>query len=88
MDIEANPTAEDYLDLVRSLPLRPIRSVADHERATRPRLMPETAGSPRGISPPRLPQIRTCPIRASGSSCHALATGRHTEWIASAGGSG
>jgi putative DNA methylase len=28
----------------------------------------ENAGSPRGITPPRLPQIRTCPIRASGSS--------------------
>ena len=28
------------------------------------------AGSPRGMSPPGLPQIQTCPIKASGSSCH------------------
>ena len=46
------------------------------------------AGSPRGIAPPGLPQIQTCPIKASGSSCHVLATGRHTEWTAIAGGSG
>jgi hypothetical protein len=37
---------------------------------------------------PRLPQIQMCPIKASGSLCHASATGRHTEWTARAGGSG
>jgi hypothetical protein len=46
------------------------------------------AGSPWEIALPGLPQIQTCPIKASGSSCHVLATGRHTEWTAIAGGSG
>jgi hypothetical protein len=41
-----------------------------------------------GGCPPELPQIRTCPIKASGSSYHVFATGRHTEWIAIAGGNG
>src|SRR5262249_45291479 len=50
----------------------------------RGRLRPGRAGG----CPPALPQIRTCPIKASGSSCHAFATGRHTEWTAIAGGSG
>ncbi len=36
----------------------------------------------------RLPQIRACPIKAPGSSCHLFATRRHTEWIAIAAGSG
>ena len=26
----------------------------------------------RGARAPRLPQIRTCPIKASGSSCHSF----------------
>ena len=46
------------------------------------------AGSPRAVARPGFPQIRTCPIKASGSSCHVNATGRHTEWTAIAGGSG
>src|SRR5712691_4520797 len=33
-------------------------------------------GSPQGTAPPRLPQIRTCGIAASGSSAHGLATWR------------
>ena len=37
---------------------------------------------------PGLPQIRTCPIKAYGSSDHACAAARHTEWTANAGGSG
>ena len=45
-------------------------------------------GSLPGIAPPRLPQIRACPIKAPGSSCHLFATRRHTEWIAIAAGSG
>jgi len=32
------------------------------------RIAEEDAGSPWGITPPGLPQIRTCPIKASGSS--------------------
>jgi hypothetical protein len=47
-----------------------------------------SAGSPWESNPPGLPQIRACPIRAPGSSCHVFAAGRHTEWIAIAGGSG
>ncbi len=31
-------------------------------------------GSPRGITPPRLPRIRTCRFPASGSSVHGFAT--------------
>lgn len=33
----------------------------------------QVAGWPRGIAPPGLPQIRTCPSRASGSSSHGFA---------------
>ena len=33
-------------------------------------------GSPQGIAPPRLPQIRTCGFFASGSSVHGFATWR------------
>jgi hypothetical protein len=47
-----------------------------------------SAGWPWGIAPPGLPQIRACPSRAPGSSCHLVATGRHTEWIAIGAGSG
>ena len=36
------------------------------------------AGWPRAVTHPRLPQIRTCPIRASGSSGYGLATQRYT----------
>lgn len=35
--------------------------------------------SPQGIAPPGLPQIRTCAIRASGSSNHGFAAVRYTE---------
>jgi hypothetical protein len=45
------------------------------------------AGSPRAVSRPGFPQIRACPIKAHGSSCY-VCYGRHTEWIAIAGGSG
>jgi len=48
----------------------------------------QMAGSPRGIAPPGLPQIRTCPIRASGSSSYGFAVRRYTEWTTTAAGSG
>jgi hypothetical protein len=44
-------------------------------------------GQPGGC-PPGFPQIRTCPIKAYGSSSHGFATEGHTEWTARAGGSG
>jgi hypothetical protein len=34
----------------------------------------------RGDYSPRLPQIRTCPIKASGSSSHGLAADGDTRW--------
>ena len=34
----------------------------------------------RGDCSPRLPQIRTCPIKASGSSSHGLAADGDTRW--------
>ncbi len=41
------------------------------------------AGSPWGVTPPGLPQIRACAINAHGSSSHAYATlatlGRHVD---------
>jgi len=46
------------------------------------------AGWPRVVTYPGLPRIRTCPMKAYGSSSHGLAYGRHTEWMAIAGGSG
>jgi hypothetical protein len=45
-----------------------------------------TPGRRRGC-PRRLPQIRTCPIKASGSSRHSYAVGRYTEWTTMGGGS-
>ena len=36
------------------------------------------AGWPRAVAHPRLPQIRTCPIKASGSSNNGLAAQRYT----------
>ena len=36
------------------------------------------AGWPRVVAHPRLPQIRTCPIKASGSSNNGLAAQRYT----------
>jgi transposase len=44
------------------------------------------AGWPRRIAPPGLPQIRTCPIQASGSSGHGFAGFRRIEWIGIASG--
>jgi hypothetical protein len=32
------------------------------------------AGSPRAVARPGFPQIRACPIKAHGSSCHVFAT--------------
>ena len=46
------------------------------------------AGSPRAVARPGLPQIRTCTIRASGSSGQGFAARRYKEWTARAGGSG
>ena len=34
----------------------------------------EVAGSPRAVARPGFPQIRACPIKAPGSSCHVFAT--------------
>ena len=41
--------------------------------STRPKGAPGRAGWPRAVARPRLPQIRTCPIRASGSSGYGVA---------------
>ena len=38
----------------------------------------QAAGWPRAVTHPRLPQIRTCPIKASGSSNNGLAAQRYT----------
>ena len=53
----------------------------------------ELQGSERGrVAPgdcsPRAPTDPYVHFRAYGSSCHVLATRRHTEWIAIGGGSG
>lgn len=46
------------------------------------------AGSPRKVTLPRLPRIRTCPARASGSSGQSFAARRRLECTATAGGRG
>ncbi len=50
-------------------------------------------GLPKGrvalvVAHPGLPQIRTCALTHTARHCHAGATRRYTEWIATAGGSG
>ncbi len=47
-----------------------------------------TAGWPREITLPGLPQIRTCPIRASGSSVYGLAARRYMLWTTRGGARG
>jgi hypothetical protein len=47
-----------------------------------------TAGWPREVTLPGLPQIRTCTTRASGSSDYGFAGRRKREWTATAEGSG
>ena len=42
----------------------------------------------RGVTPPGLPQIRTCRFPASGSSGQPFAPLRYTEWTTRGGGSG
>ncbi len=49
--------------------------------------VPSVPGRRRGF-PRRLPQIRTCPTKASGSSAQGGATGRETEGTTRAGGNG
>ena len=48
----------------------------------------QAAGWPREITLPGLPQIRTCPIRASGSSVYGLAARRYVLWTTRGGARG
>ncbi len=51
------------------------------KKGIRPIIVSEKmAGSPRAVTRPRLPQIRTCAVNASGSSSHGFAAGRRYPW--------
>ena len=45
-------------------------------------------GWPRVVAYPGLPRIRTCPIKAYGSSGQRFAAPRYTEWTTHGGGNG
>ena len=69
-------------DVGRTTPAEQLSSETEGGAAAR------AAGSPRAVARPGLPQIRTCAIRASGSSGQGFAARRYMEWMARAGGSG